>query len=72
MLCVVNAHQSLAVEKFWGVLGERNKGAPDDARVQIAREVLQTGVAVPVYAHALSDEQHAHSRLIFSSLAPLA
>jgi hypothetical protein len=69
MLCVVNAHQSLAVENFGGFKGKEKKGAPD-VRVQIVRKVLQTGVVVPIYA--LSDEQHAYGRLIFSPLVPLA
>lgn len=65
MLCVVNAHQSLAVEIFGGFRGKKRS-----ARVQVARKVLQTGVVVPIYP--LSDEQHAYGRLIFSSLVPLA
>ena len=54
----------------FGVSGKEKKGPDSDVRVQIARKVLQTGAVVPIYA--LSDEQHAHSRLILSSSVPLA
>jgi len=60
ILCVVNAHQSLAVEANVGLNEPR-------ARASV---VLRTGAFVPV--HALREEQHAYSRLILSSLMPLA
>jgi len=67
MLCVVNAHQSLAVE-IWGFQGKKRRASMPGCKSQ--EKVLQTGAVVPIYA--LGDEQHAYSRLILSSSVPLA
>lgn len=59
MLCVVNAHQSLAA----GCVEE--EGMP-----RCQAEVLQTSTFVPI--HAPGEEKHAYCRLILSLSIPLS
>jgi hypothetical protein len=62
MLCVVNAHQSLAA---WCNALSCGKKCPPPRGI----EMLQTGAFVPI--HASSKKKHAYSRPMLSALIPL-